>query len=112
MNTSYKDYAALAYRRTILAATQRFLQEHLSSELPATRQLICEEVLASDRDTPPEAFLEYIEELQQEEQNVRLQMAQFEFVRRRDVRREQEKAAPGPEQKPQQPERKPTPGKS
>lgn len=94
MNTGYKDYARLAYRRSIVASVQRFLHEHLSSETPATKELICEEVLAADREVPPEAFLEYIEELQQQEQGIRLQLAQYEFVRKTDVRRNQEEAAP------------------
>ena len=93
MNTGYKNYAQLAYRRSILAAVQRFLRDHVSDEIPATQQLICEEVLASDREVPDEAFLEVIEELQREEQEVRLQMSQYEFIRRSNVRGKQEEAA-------------------
>jgi len=94
MNTGYKEYAQLAYRRSILSATQRFIQEHLSSEVPPERELLCEEVLASDREVPEEAFLEYLEQIQREEQSIRLQMSQFEFVRKTDVSRKQEEAAP------------------
>lgn len=82
MNTGYREYAQLAYKRTIISALRHFLGEHVSSEMPASKELLCEEVLASDREVPEEAFLDVIEDMEKEEQILRVQMTQFEFVRK------------------------------
>jgi hypothetical protein len=85
MNSAYKEYARLAYRRSVVAALRRHLEEFLPSEVPAMRTLQCEEVLVNDRDVPDEAFLDYLDDLRVEEADIKAQMSQFEF-RRRDAR--------------------------
>lgn len=91
MNSGYKDYARLAYRRTIIAEIQRFVKEHVNSEVPAIRTLICEEVLAADRLIPEEAYFEILEDLQLQEHTLQVQLTDFE-IRRKDGRPKEETA--------------------
>lgn len=90
MNNAYKDFARLAYRRSIVAALQRYVSEFLPSEVPASRTLQCEEVLVNDRDIPEEAFMDTLEDLRAEEAMLLGQMAQFEFRRKDERRRSQQ----------------------
>lgn len=101
MNSVYREYARLAYRRTVVAAMQRYIQEYLPSEVPALRTLQCEEVLVNDRDVPDEAFQDILDDLRVEESDLRAQMAQFEF-RRRDKRGKPQQEEPKGDQQSEQ----------
>lgn len=82
MNSAYKEYLRLAYRRTVLSAVRRYLSDYVASDIPAAKTLVCEEALMSDRDVPEEAFQDVLDDVLREEESLRLQMADFEFRRR------------------------------
>lgn len=74
-------YASLAYRKTIIANLKVHLREKympLSSPDPK-ETLTCEEVFHQDSNVPVEEVQRVVEELEQTEEGLRLQMAQFTF---------------------------------
>ena len=81
MNTH--DYTRSAHRRTIWAALQRHLMElYVDGDTPPKDTLVCEEVFFADREVSQESLMEAIEGLQRLEADERVQMDQFEFMRR------------------------------
>ncbi len=90
MNSAYKEYSRLAYKKAILASLQRFLLEHLPSEtVGPIRTLDCEEVMVSDRLVPEEAIHDVLDELREEEETLKVSLATFEFRKKgtkKDVR--------------------------
>lgn len=74
-------YATLAYRKSVVRALVNHLREDylaLSSSTPS-KELYCEDVYKVDSLVPPEAIQGIVEELEQEEQNIKLEMAKFSF---------------------------------
>lgn len=90
MSTDYREFKRLAYRKAILEAVQRFVQEHVATDLPAVAALHSEDVLVCDRDVPDDAFHDYLDEVRAEQEALRLQMSEFEF-RRKESRAEKPK---------------------
>lgn len=91
MNTAYKAYTQLAYRKAIVAMLQRVLLEHLPAEsVGAVRVLDCDDVLASDKAVPEDAFSDFLDELREEEDRLSRELSMFEF-RRRELRGKPEK---------------------
>jgi hypothetical protein len=75
-------YAALAYRKTIIAFTKVHLRrKFLGDEVSGPREvLVCEEVFPIDSKIPPEAVQEYIETLSREESEIDVQLRKFELT--------------------------------
>jgi len=74
-------YAALAYRKAVVRALVNHLREDymaLSSTAP-NKELYSDDVYKIDSLVPPEAIQGIVEELEQEEQCVKLEMAKFTF---------------------------------
>ena len=76
-------YAHLAYRRAILRHTINFLMTDAigGSGIPPKNTIICEDVFFDDREVSPEVVLSFVEELQQEEADIRLEISKFKFRR-------------------------------
>ena len=74
-------YAHLAHRKTIVAHLKVHLREKymaLSSPEPE-KTLLCDEVFPQDSNVPVEEVQRVVEELEQEEESLRIQMSQFSF---------------------------------
>jgi hypothetical protein len=74
-------YATLAYRRAIVHAMVTHLREEymaLSSSSPA-KEMFSEDVFREDSQVPTEAIQQVIEELEQEGEHLRLELAKFKF---------------------------------
>ena len=79
-------YAHLAYRKTIVAALKVNLRERymaLSSTEP-DKTLLCEDVFHQDSNVPVEEVQLVVEELEQEEERLRIQMTQFSFSKQEE----------------------------
>jgi hypothetical protein len=82
------QYAAIAYRRTLLHNVITYLKRnYVGLDSDPKDQLICEEVFHVDRVVPPEEIDEFIEELENEEESLRLELGRFEFTRKSDEQR-------------------------
>ena len=77
-------YAALAYRKAIVAELVARLQHDYTAAMGEnpSRVIISDEVPKVDSEVPEEEIGMYIEELQQEEESLRLELLKFDFVRR------------------------------
>ncbi len=91
-------YAALAYRKAILGEVIARLTVDYTAAMGnnPSRVIVCEEVLREDSDVPPGEIGSYLEELQQQEESLRLELLKFDFVRRDEQKAKQVR-------KPQQP---------
>lgn len=76
---STPEYNRLAYRLALLRYTQKCLREGLLSDLSAP--LVCEEVRYSDREVPPDAVLDLLQELQTAETATAGLLASFTLTR-------------------------------
>lgn len=77
------QYAALAYRRTILHDVIMYLKRrYVGLDDDPKDQLICEEVFHMDRVTPPDEIDSYVLELEAEEEQLRLELNKYEFSRK------------------------------
>jgi hypothetical protein len=77
------QYAALAYRRTILHEVIMYLKrKYVGLDDDPKDQLICEEVLHVDRVIPPDEVDSYVSELEAEEEHLRLELNKYEFSRK------------------------------
>jgi len=77
-------YAHIAYRKAILGRTIQFLSDNflaLSADEPKD-VILCEDVFREDSEVDIRSIEEYIEELQQEEESLRLELAKFDFVKK------------------------------
>lgn len=87
MNTRTNPaYAHLAYRKAVLGRVVQFLSDEFlarTSDEPKD-VVLCEDVFRDDSEVPMGNIEEYIEELQQEEESLRLELSRFEFVKRGD----------------------------
>ncbi len=96
-------YAVLAYRKAIVGEIIARLQHEYTSAMgeDPSKTIFAEEVPKIDSEVPEEEIGSYIEELQQEEESLRLELLKFDFVRRdeqeaKQVRKPQQpKAAAG-----------------
>ena len=77
-------YAALAYRKTVIHHLVYHLQRNcLPSEgLDAKETLVSEDVFSIDAEVPPEEIESFLEELIDQEEDIKLEMAKFEFTRK------------------------------
>ena len=82
-NPAYKH---LAYRRAILRHMANLILDRFvgAGGREPTQTIICEDVFYEDREIPTVDILEYVEELQEQEQSLKLEMNRFEFRRRDD----------------------------
>lgn len=77
------QYAALAYRRTILHDVIMYLKRrYVGLDDDPKDQLICEEVFHMDRVIPPDEVDSYVLELEAEEEQLRLELNKYEFSRK------------------------------
>ncbi len=79
-------YATLAYRRTIIADLKVYLRErYMRLSTPEPKEtLLCDEVFHQDSNVPEEEIQHVVEELEQTEEELRLQMAQFTFSKQEE----------------------------
>jgi hypothetical protein len=83
-NSTNPAYAALAYRRAVLGEVVSLLSREYTEQngVPAKGVIYAEEISRSDSEVPQEEIGRFMEELQQEEESLRLELAKFDFVRR------------------------------
>jgi hypothetical protein len=73
-------YLHLARQRAILRHTANWLlREFVGLKGDPKGTIICDEVFHVDREIPSETIMEFVEELQRKEQDVRLEMSKFDF---------------------------------
>jgi hypothetical protein len=79
-NPAYKH---LAYRGAILRyMANLILQKYVGADGSTPSEIItCEHVFFHEREVPPEEIMRFVEELQAQEAEVRLEMNKFEFRR-------------------------------
>ena len=82
-NAVYKE---LAYRKAILRWNINCLMNNVvgASGSPPKETIICEDVFEVDREVDQDHVMDFIEELQLEEAQVRLEMSQFAFGKKDD----------------------------
>lgn len=82
-NAAYKE---LAYRKALLRHTISLLMNRAvgSNGNPPVDTIICEDVFEVDKEVDQDHILDFIEELQLEEAQVRLEMSQFAFGKKDD----------------------------
>ena len=80
-------YAHLAYRKTIVAQLKVHLREkYMSLSSPEPEEvMLCEDVFHQDSNVPVEEVQGVVEELEQEEESLRLQMSQFSFSKQEET---------------------------
>lgn len=93
-------YAALAYRKAVIAEVIERLNGEYTSAMGdnPSRVIISDDVIREDSEVPEKDIGAFVEELQQEQESLRLQLLKFDFVRRdeqatEEVRKQQPKAA-------------------
>ena len=80
MNSDYKRHA---YARTILFDLAHYLKDrYIAAEAPPKDVLLCEEVLYAEREVPQEALHSMMIRLRRLEEQERLDMAEYEMLRR------------------------------
>lgn len=96
-------YAALAYRKAVIAEVIERLNGEYTSAMGdnPSRVIISDDVIREDSEVPEKDIGAFVEELQQEQESLRLQLLKFDFVRRdeqatKEVRKQQPKAAASP----------------
>jgi hypothetical protein len=97
-------FAHLAYRRSIVVALVDELRENymaLSGDEPK-KSIICPDVLQEDATVPEDEYLNVIEELELEAENLRLELMKFQFTKKESngllSRTEDEEASEGDDQ--------------
>lgn len=76
---STPEYNRLAYRLALLRYAQKCLRENLLSDL--SEPLLCEDVRYSDREVPPDAVLDLLQEMQNAETTTAGLLATFTLTR-------------------------------
>ena len=79
-NPAYKE---LAYRRAVLRHTINFLMTEVVgvNGTPPKQTIICEDVFETDREVDQDHVMDFIEQLQEVEADVKLDMGKFQFKR-------------------------------
>jgi hypothetical protein len=77
-NPAYKE---LAYRKAILRHTINFLMSDVvgANGIPPKQSIVCEDVFDSDRDVDQDSILDFVEQLQEVEAEIKVEMSKFEF---------------------------------
>jgi hypothetical protein len=79
------EYAAMAYRKALLGVCVAHLTRHTGAmgEDPVG-SIVSEDVVREDSLVPEEEIVDFITEMQQEQESLRLEMSRFDFVKRVD----------------------------
>ena len=78
------EYAVMAYRKALLGQCIAHLTRFTSSMGEAPREkVIAEEVIREESEVPEEEIQDFILGLEQERESLRLELAKFEFVKRK-----------------------------
>lgn len=77
-------YAALAYKKAILGEVIARLSGEYTAAMgdQPSRVIVSDDIVREDSEVPEEEIGAFIEQLQQEEESLRLQLLKFDFVRR------------------------------
>lgn len=85
MSRVNEAYSALAYRRAIIKETIMYLRrEFLGDDDEPSRRVVCEDMPQSECEVPQREVESFMEELIEQEADLRLELSKFEFVRRSD----------------------------